>query len=120
MANAKLLDIPGSMYVPYVMLADPTGAALVVPSSGALTGVLSSATDVVVLVANTSRKGVIIYNDSTAVLYLMLATGTSSATSYSIQVPAGGNFTLNPGEYTGIIKGTWASVNGSARVTEFS
>ena len=120
MASAKLTDIAGNLYVPAVMLTNSTGALLVNPSTGTQTSVTSVASDVTILASNVSRGGAIIYNESTSVLYLLLATGTSSTTLYSIQVPANGNFTLNPGEYTGVIKGNWATANGFARVTEFA
>ena len=120
MANAKLLDIAGSMYVPYVMLANSNGGAIVTPSAGTLTSVASTTSDSTILAANALRGGAIIYNESTSILYLLLASGVSSTTAYSMQVPANGNFTISPGDYTGIIKGNWASANGFARVTEFA
>lgn len=125
MTQPKLIDIAGNLYVPAVTLVDSTGvasaASSAAPSTGAQTSVASSASDVTILAANAARKGAMIYNDSTAILYVLLASGTSSTSNYSIQLPAnGGSITLNPGEYTGIIKGIWASANGNARVTEFS
>lgn len=119
MSQQKLIDIAGGLYIPAVTLVDPTGASTA-PATGTLTSVTSSASDGTILAANTSRKGVLIDNESTAVLYLLFAVGTSSTSNYSIRVPSGGNFSFNPGEYTGIIKGIWASANGFARVTEFS
>lgn len=94
-------------------------------NAGAATGtksnIASSASSVTILAANTSRKGAMIYNDSTQVLYLDLSGGTASNTSYSVQVPPNGFFELpGPTIYNGAITGIWASVNGNARVTEFS
>lgn len=88
--------------------------------SGALSRVASSATDVTILAANDARKGALVYNESTAVLYLALSIVTSDATHYSVQVPASGSFILGDGDYIGVIKGFWASANGSAVVTEFA
>lgn len=87
--------------------------------SGTISRVASSATDVTILAANDARKGAIIYNESTAVLYLAFSNVTSDATHYSAQVVAGGTFLLDAGEYIGPVKGFWASVNGAAAVTEF-
>lgn len=93
------------------------------PATGAQTSVASSASDGTILASNVSRKGATIFNDSTALLYLLFASGTSSATNYSVQVPAGTQYTLDlfkGGVYTGVIKGIWASANGNARVTELT
>jgi len=81
--------------------------------------VASSATDVTILAANTRRYGASVYNDSSAVLYLLLGAGTSSATVHTLQVAPGAYFEV-PYGFTGILKGLWASATGSARVTEFS
>lgn len=45
--------------------------------------------------------------------------GTSSSTNYSTQVAANGSFVVDFGDFTGTIKGFWASANGAAMVTEF-
>lgn len=119
MSQPKRIDVSSSIHIPAVTLVDPTGVSST-PTVGTLTSVTSSASDGTILAANTLRKGVIIDNESTAVLYLLLAVGTSSTSVYSIRVPANGNFSLVPGEYTGVIKGIWASANGFARVTEFT
>jgi hypothetical protein len=59
----------------------------------------------------------VIFNDSTQVLYIKFG-ATASATSYTVQVAAGGYYELPMPVYTGIIDGIWASANGNARVTE--
>ena len=76
--------------------------------------------DTTILAANANRRGATIWNDSTAILYLLLASGTASATNASLSIPAGGYYEV-PFGYTGIIKGIWASdASGAARVTEFT
>lgn len=129
MTTQKLLDVSGPNWVPLVCLADSNGAAYsassggsgsTAPATGNQTNVASSATDVTILAANAARKGAMIFNDSTSVLYLLLSTGTSSVTNYSTQILAGGILTMLVGEYTGVIKGLWSVANGAARVTEFS
>lgn len=94
-------------------------------ATGTVTSVNDTNTDTTILAANTARKGASIFNDSTQILFLLCAAGTSSSTNYSIQIPAGGYFELpllsGGGVYTGILKGIWAAdASGAARVTEFS
>src|SRR6266516_5126930 len=90
-------------------------------TTGTKSNVAGSASSVTILASNTSRKGAMVYNDSTAILYLDLSGGTESSRSYSVQVSSQGFFELpGPTIYNGAITGIWASANGSARVTEFS
>ena len=94
-------------------------------AGGAATGVKSSvagnAGSVTILAANPVRKGAMVYNDSTAILYLDLSGGTATTSSYSVQMPSQGFFELpGPNIYNGLITGIWASATGNARVTEFS
>lgn len=93
------------------------------PNAGTASSVTSAAADTVILAANGNRKGATIYNESTAILYVLLAVGTASATNYSVQVTPNTSTTGYyevPFGYTGIIKGIWASANGFARVTEIA
>src|SRR6266516_1683536 len=106
-----------------VYLVDLNGNPFSVPlaATGTKSNVAGSASSVTILASNTNRKGAMIYNDSTAILYLDLSGGTASSSSYSVQVSSQGFFELpGPTIYNGAITGIWASANGSARVTEFS
>lgn len=85
-----------------------------------LTNVTSSVTNVTLAASNSSRKRIVIVNDSTSILYMKFG-ATASSTSYT--------FKLNPGdtydspdfrEYTGQIDGIWVSANGAARITEIT
>jgi hypothetical protein len=87
-------------------------------ATGTTSSVASSATNVTILASNTSRKGAIIYNDSTKILYLKLGT-TASATDYTTQLAKDAYYEV-PFNYTGRIDGLWASANGNARVTELT
>lgn len=87
-------------------------------TTATLANVVSSATSVTLLAANTARIGATIFNDSTAILYVKLGT-TASATSHTIQMAAGTYYEV-PFGYNGRIDGIWASANGNARITEFS
>jgi hypothetical protein len=87
-------------------------------TSSNVTAATSSTT---LLAANANRLGGAIVNDSTAVLYIKLS-ATASSTSYDYYlagsasgVPA--QFEI-PANWTGAVYGIWASVNGSARVSE--
>lgn len=106
---------------------NPTAHSLSIttePGSGGSTStvstrsnVVSSASSVTVLAANTARRGATITNDSTAVLYLGFGSGAASTTSYTVQIPAGGYYEV-PFGVNEQLTGIWASANGSARVTE--
>ena|SRR2546427_6754238 len=90
-------------------------------NTGTKSSVASSASSVTILAANLGRRGAVVFNDSTQILYLDLSGGTASSSSYSVQVAANGYFELLPqATYTGLITGIWASANGNARVTEFT
>lgn len=88
--------------------------------TGTQTIVASSASSVQIIAAdsNFGRIGVAIYNDSSAVLYLLLSATTASATVYTVQMAAGSYYEV-PYNYVGVINGIWASANGNARITEF-
>jgi hypothetical protein len=91
-------------------------------ATATLTNVTSSATSVQLVAANTARLGLVIYNDSTSLLYVKFGT-TASTTSYTLEVPNDDWVTL-PGDmgvvFTGRIDGIWASANGAARLTELT
>lgn len=80
------------------------------------TSVASSATSVALTTANTARKGVAVFNDSTAVLYLRLSATAATTALYTTQIGTGGYYEV-PFGYTGAITGIWASANGAALIT---
>lgn len=73
------------------------------------------------LSSNTSRRGFIIYNDSTSVAYVKLGTSASS-TSFTYRIASGGTINEPNFPYTGVISCAWASdtASGAARITELS
>lgn len=89
------------------------------PNTGTITRVTSAAADTLILANNDMRQGAAIFNESTAVLYLVLSKSTASLTNYTAQVPANNVFILDDGDYTGEIRGIWFAANGAAQVTEF-
>lgn len=85
--------------------------------AGNPTTVGSSNTNVVLLKANPARRGATVFNDSTAILYLLLADAAASTSKYTVQMVAGSYYEV-PYNYAGPINGIWASVNGNARIVE--
>lgn len=80
--------------------------------------VASSATNVTVFTANGGARGRVVYNDSTAILYLKFG-ATASTTSYTVQVASQGTYAFPQPTYCGQVDGIWASANGAARTTEW-
>lgn len=89
------------------------------PTANATRSNVTAATaDTQVLAANTSRTGVLIFNDSTATMYLAYGSTAASTTSYSVQIGAGAYWEMPKPVYTGVLKAVWEAENGAARVTE--
>lgn len=97
-------------------LRSGTGVAA---TAATLSNVTSSATVVTLVAANTSRKDLLIFNESTAVLYVKFGS-VASTSSYTVQLPANGYFEITKPVYQGIVTGIWAAANGFARITEIS
>src|SRR5215469_12664287 len=92
----------------------------VVSQNGYQTSVASSASAVSLLASNQSRVMATVYNDSTAILYLLLASTvgqTASTSVYTVQMASQAYYEV-PCIYKGQIQGIWASANGNARITE--
>lgn len=89
-------------------------------ATSVLTTVGASATSVVILAANASRKGMYLYNDSSSAMYLAFA-ATASTTAFTVKIPAG-NFFEMPTQpvYTSTISAVWDSATGNARITELT
>lgn len=89
------------------------------PSLGTVTTVAASASSVTLKALNGSRLGLLVYNDSTANLYLKLG-ATASTTSFTVKVAAAAVYELPAPVYTGVVDGVWDSATGNARVTELT
>lgn len=90
------------------------------PSWANLSNVASSASSVMLFASNEFRRAIVIYNDSTQVLYVKFG-ATASTSSFTFPLPAAALYESQPGEmYTGRIDGIWASANGTARLTEIT
>jgi len=86
-----------------------------------VSSVSGSASSVALFAANGAARQRMVFNDSTAVLYLKYGT-TASTASYTAQIPAGGYFEL-PGNsvaalYQDVVHGIWSAATGAALCTE--
>lgn len=99
----------------------PTTSAPASSATATITNVSSANVDTPLIAANTSRKGLYFYNDSTAILYLLFGTGVASTTNYTLQIPAQGFYEVpvSP-NFIGGFHGIWSAVNGAVRITELS
>ena len=83
-----------------------------------LTNVAQNAASVTLQAFNYERNGLVIFNDSTANLFIKFGI-TASATSFTYKVLAGGTLELPAPVYSGRVDGIWdAAGAGAARVTE--
>src|SRR3954466_4762841 len=71
-------------------------------TSGAPGNVASSASSVTLLAANAARKSFLIFNDSTASLYVKFG-ATASVSSFSVKLGPGGYYESPMPVYTGIV-----------------
>jgi hypothetical protein len=79
-------------------------------------GTASTAT-ITLAASNTSRKGLVVYNNSTSDMYLKYGSG-GNPNDFTVKILAGGYWEMPAPIYTGIVTGAWDSVNGNAKVTE--
>ncbi len=87
-------------------------------TTGTITSVVSVIASAVLLAANTARKGAVITNESTAILYLAFA-ATASSTAFTAKLEPDDYYEL-PYHYTGAVSGIWTVANGNAVITEFT
>lgn len=127
--HAMLRGLSGSNFV---NLAADSNNALTVSNVTAnkvatptLTNVAASASSVTLLSATSTRRQVILVNDSAAICYVKFGT-TASTSSYTVQMPAIASGVAshlfideNP-VYTGRIDAIWASATGNMRITEIA
>jgi hypothetical protein len=102
-------------------LASVDNSAFYKSATGTLTSIASTTTpSTQLLAANANRKGMYVFNASTAILFLSF-NATATNASYTVQIPANSFFEMPATPvYTGIIAGVWAAANGSALITEMS
>ena len=88
-----------------------------VTATATLANVAGSASNVTLIAANASRKGAVIFNDSSSALYVKLG-ATASTSSFTYKLFPNETFEMSGIIYTGIIDGIWDSATGNARITE--
>lgn len=88
-------------------------------ATSTLTNTAGSASSVTVVALNAARLGLVIVNDSTAVLRLKFGT-PATATSFTYILQAGDTLDLTGTIYTGTITGIWDTATGAARATELT
>lgn len=77
----------------------------------------SAVTTTSILAANSSRKTAILWNDSTAVVYIKFGTG-AAPTSFTWKIGPQSGYELPLPVYVGQITAIWESANGAMQVTE--
>lgn len=90
-------------------------------TTATLSNVNDAASSTDLLVANTSRKGVILHNDSDQILYLKYGSTDATTTSYTYEIAPQAHWEMPFPIYTGQLEGIWAAdSSGAARITELT
>lgn len=116
--NGELFDV----FIVRGQDADPVPILLdVVPRTVVNTvSVASSTSSTQIVAANANRKGISIYNNSTAALFLSYATPATSANSF-MQMQPGSLLMLDQQLIvSAAIYGLWTAANGTAQVTQYT
>lgn len=87
-------------------------------TSGTQTNVPAATSATPLIASNTSRKQVVIHNDSTATLFYLQATGTVSLSKFTDYLGPNDTIRISGADWTGAVSGIWSDANGNARVTE--
>lgn len=93
------------------------------PYPSAPTNIVSAAADTAIVAANANRRQLIVSNDSTSKLYLLVdqgGAGVASATNYTYCIAPGATFVMPIPVSTARIRGFWSAANGTAGVTDIS
>lgn len=100
---------------------DGTGVGWIKPApAGSVNAsiVSSSLSSQTLLAANTSRTGVSLSNNSTAILYLIYSGGTPTANLNNVIIPPNTSWFMPAPIYQGVIGCIWSAINGQAYVIE--
>jgi hypothetical protein len=115
-ANGRATNV--SSEDPLPVSATVTADSSVAARTPTTTSVASSATSVLLLAANANRKGLSIYNESTAILRISHS-NPATATNHFATLQPGGFYGEDQQAYTtGAIYGIWSAANGTAQVRE--
>lgn len=101
-------------------LYNPVSVTVSLPTSSTATPstVAASVTSAILIAANSNRKGVTIWNNSTATLYIDFDSAASTS-DFAVKIAGGGYYEM-PFDYTGVISGIWDATNGNALVRELT
>lgn len=128
--NVRIGTVVSGVFVPSVLALDSTLQAILaaqtpsIATQSALSNVPGSSSSVTLQPANPLRKGLVIVNDSTSILYVKFGTAaTPTSWTYLLSgsqaaIPA--TYEMSTEIYTGLVTGIWASATGFARVTELT
>lgn len=87
-------------------------------NSATRTSVAASITSVLIIAANTNRKGLKLYNDSASgVLFIGYGSAVTDS-DFTLAIPTGSLFELAVPMFTGAIHGLWSAADGAVRITE--
>lgn len=123
--NSGSLTVDAPVGTPvFVRLSDGSSAITTLPvkesrgATGTLTTVADTASSTSILASNSNRIRATITNDSSARLYLRFEAAAASTSNYAVSLAQ--HETWVEDQYTGEIRGIWASDpgDGAARVTE--
>lgn len=89
-------------------------------TTGTITSITAVTSSTALLASDGTRKGGLIYNDSTSAMYVAFA-NTASTSAFSVKIPAYSYLEIPPTPvYTGPISALWDVAVGSAHVTVLS
>ena len=117
----RLINRTDAVLTELLQKTEPADSQTVRPTSaatGTLTNVAATTASVTVLASNAARLGAVVFNDSTAILYLKA--GTAAATTSFTVLMGSSAYYEGPFGYTGIWAGIWTAATGTARVTEMT
>jgi hypothetical protein len=107
--NIGTVDVNGTISIGALELVGATALTPVV--------IVAAISSVTLAAANANRVGCIIFNNSTARLYVRMEAGATT-TNWCFIIEAGGYWEMPRRYHVGIITGVWASATGDAHVTE--
>lgn len=97
-----------------------TSSGMFVSTVSTVTQVNSSTSNVSLLATNTSRKGAVLYNNSSSLCYIKLGT-TSSSSNFTIAMQPLSTFIIDANPiWLGEIDAIWVTANGSMQITELT
>lgn len=102
-----------------VVAISPNNTAPTVCGTATLTNYTITAASATAIASNAARKGLICFNDSTAVIYINYG-GTASSTAFTYKLGVGQTWEMTNYIYTGAINVIGTASSGTARFTELT